>query len=533
MTDPRSRVSARSDDLGETLYNIRRMIAEDDALAAARDRLQLLRDQVEHEDSAEFLARRHGGNAALARQLAGAEIVSDLMGGATTTTNPLPSDQWPLGTLANAPDAPRPTLARAEPARNDLPRRLGSLFDELTEDLTEPGPDGGSILADFETVLAATPEPLAFAEDAPAGVADDPAGDDEEAQIRDLLSRMVRDQIAADLAPALDAHLDQARIAGIGSAMQGDLRLETREALERMERALAEMQTSLDSRLQAALSDDLPARIEADLARLSRALREEFGEGFVTAADLVRATGALGAELADRSAALRDDLVLAKQDLRAEMSAQRDSLRQDLLAGSAQLEARFDAAAEGLRADLTRDAALLRADMLSSLPAIAQAEIDASLPDRIASELKQGLRDVVLGDLRETVQTEIESDLPERIRQELGHTLPQIRAEMDEAVRTTCDTAVTERLGALIEGSLRDQVREGVRHELEGDLAGLLRQQLQGSLREAIEGGIRAELSDMIRGELLGELGERFSRNLRIVIRREVAAALDAQMHRI
>ena len=532
MTDPRFRVSARSEDLGETLYNIRRMIAEDDALAAARDRLQLLRDQVEHEDSAEFLARRHGGNAALARQLAGAEIASDLMGPAPVA-DPAPVDAWPLGSLANAPDAPRPVPLRPEPARNDLPRRLGSLFDELADDFPDEQPEEQATAADFETVLAATPEPLTPAEVAPADIADDPAAYDEEAQIRDLLSRMVRDQISADLAPALDAHLDQARLAAIGSAMLGDLRHETTEALERIERTLAVMQAGLDARLQAALSDDLPARIEADLGRLSQALRDEFAGSFVTADELARATGALAADMADRNGALRDDLVLGTQHLRAELSAQRESLRQDLLAGSAQIEARLDAAADGLRADLTRDAERLRADILSSLPAIAQAEMDATLPDRIAAELQQGLRDVVLGDLRETVQTEIETDLPERIRQEVGRTLPQIRADLDEAVRTTCDTAVTERLDALVEGSLRDQVRESVRHELEGDLAGLLRQQLQGSLREAIEGGIRAELSDMIRGELLGELGERFSRNLRIVIRREVAAALDAQMHRI
>ncbi|MGP9803993.1 hypothetical protein [Paracoccus sp. NSM] len=521
MTDRRFRVSARSDDLGETLYNIRRMIAEDDALAAARDRLQLLRDQVEHEDSAEFLARRHGGNAALARQLAGAEIASDLMA-SSTAADALPVEAWPLGSLANAPDAPRPAVVRPEPARNDLPRRLGSLFDELTDDFPEEQPEVIATAPDFETVLATTPEPLP----APAAVADDATDDlvgaEEEAQIRDLLSQLVREQVSADLEPALQAYLDPDRLAGIGAAMLGDLRHDTTEALDRMERALADMQAGLDARLGAALSDDLMARLEADLARHSQMLREEFGERFVAAADLVRATGVLGADLADRTGALRDDLVLAAQGLRAEIAAEAAILRQEAEARAAQDDARFDATAAGLRADL-----------LAALPAMTQAEIEATLPDRIAAELQRGLRDVVLGDLRETVQTEIETDLPERIRQEMGRTLPQLRAEMDESLKATCESAVSERMGALVEGSLREQVRDSVRHELEDDLAELMRQQLQGSLREAIEGGIRAELSDMIRGELLGELGERFSRNLRIVIRREVAAALDAQMHRI
>jgi len=46
------------------------------------------------------------------------------------------------------------------------------------------------------------------------------------------------------------------------------------------------------------------------------------------------------------------------------------------------------------------------------------------------------------------------------------------------------------------------------------------------------EQSIRDLLRDMIQEELHGELGQRFARNLRAVIRREVAAAIDDQIDR-
>ncbi|WCR03561.1 hypothetical protein [Paracoccus saliphilus] len=45
--------------------------------------------------------------------------------------------------------------------------------------------------------------------------------------------------------------------------------------------------------------------------------------------------------------------------------------------------------------------------------------------------------------------------------------------------------------------------------------------------------GVRSQIREMIQGELQGELGQRFSRNLRIVIRREIAAAIDDQFDRV
>ncbi|WP_374301902.1 hypothetical protein [Paracoccus sp. (in: a-proteobacteria)] len=71
MADPRfSQNAARlSEDIGDVLTAIRRMIADDDALSTARDHIRAKHKGVVQDDAGDFLARRHGGNAALARQM--------------------------------------------------------------------------------------------------------------------------------------------------------------------------------------------------------------------------------------------------------------------------------------------------------------------------------------------------------------------------------------------------------------------------------------------------------------------------------
>ncbi|MFD2815457.1 hypothetical protein ACFSYD_15535 [Paracoccus aerius] len=71
MADPRfSQNAARlSEDIGDVLTAIRRMIADDDALSSARDSIRADRTGLVQDDAGEFLARRYGGNAALARQM--------------------------------------------------------------------------------------------------------------------------------------------------------------------------------------------------------------------------------------------------------------------------------------------------------------------------------------------------------------------------------------------------------------------------------------------------------------------------------
>lgn len=71
MADPRmSQNAARlSEDIGDVLSAIRRMIADDDALSDARDRVRSERSGLIQDDAGDFLARRYGGDAALARQM--------------------------------------------------------------------------------------------------------------------------------------------------------------------------------------------------------------------------------------------------------------------------------------------------------------------------------------------------------------------------------------------------------------------------------------------------------------------------------
>lgn len=109
MVDPRLSQSATrlSEDIGDVLSAIRRMIAEDEALSSTRDRLRAERDALDsliqsdtiHEDAGEFLARRYGGNAALARQLVHVPA---------QVSPPAAEENWPLGEDANAADAARP-----------------------------------------------------------------------------------------------------------------------------------------------------------------------------------------------------------------------------------------------------------------------------------------------------------------------------------------------------------------------------------------------------------------------------------------
>lgn len=141
MAEPTPQSAARlSEDIGDVLTAIRRLIADDEALSKSRDKLRSDRSAAIDEDAAEFLARRYGGNAALARRLARHD----------GEDAPRDGDHWPLGRLANNPTAARPHAERAaaaqirrheepdgagkapsandgQPPQNDLARTLAAL----------------------------------------------------------------------------------------------------------------------------------------------------------------------------------------------------------------------------------------------------------------------------------------------------------------------------------------------------------------------------------------------------------------------
>ncbi|WEF23636.1 hypothetical protein [Paracoccus sp. S3-43] len=117
MADPRlSQNAARlSEDIGDVLSAIRRMIADDDALSSARDNIRAERSSLVQDDAGEFLARRYGGNAALARQMV------------ETAVRPVPAPVVPEP--EPAPAVPQFILrAKPEvvPATNVSPLRLGA-----------------------------------------------------------------------------------------------------------------------------------------------------------------------------------------------------------------------------------------------------------------------------------------------------------------------------------------------------------------------------------------------------------------------
>lgn len=117
MADPRfSQNAARlSEDIGDVLTAIRRMIADDDALSSARDSIRAERNGLVQDDAGEFLARRYGGNAALARQMV------------ETAARPVPAAAAPEP--EPAPPIPQFILrARPEaaPAASVSPLRLGA-----------------------------------------------------------------------------------------------------------------------------------------------------------------------------------------------------------------------------------------------------------------------------------------------------------------------------------------------------------------------------------------------------------------------
>lgn len=136
MSDPRSSQNAArlSEDIGDVLSAIRRLIAEDEAIAPAHD--PRASGATIDEDAGDFLARRYGGNSALARRLAGTSDgdaairhrparPAEVIGRSHRETEASDTDQgevWPLGQLANSPGAARPVPPVPETPMPSVPR---------------------------------------------------------------------------------------------------------------------------------------------------------------------------------------------------------------------------------------------------------------------------------------------------------------------------------------------------------------------------------------------------------------------------
>ena len=182
MADPRfSQNAARlSEDIGDVLTAIRRMIADDDALSSARDSIRADRNGLVQDDAGEFLARRYGGNAALARQMV------------ETAVRPAPAPA--VEEVVETPPVPQFILrARPEvvPPADAAPLRLGA--ERRVEQPETPKPSGWRSwlrpeLREAAPQVEAAPAPAA---DSFSALVDDSAEDEDDfAEAFDWKARM-------------------------------------------------------------------------------------------------------------------------------------------------------------------------------------------------------------------------------------------------------------------------------------------------------------------------------------------------------
>jgi hypothetical protein len=270
MGDPRfSQNAARlSEDIGDVLTAIRRMIADDDALSSARDSIRADRTGLVQDDAGEFLARRYGGNAALARQMvetavrpAPAPAMEEVV-----ETPPVPqfilrarpeivpsADAAPLRLGAERrveqPEAPkasgwrswlRPELREAAPQVEAAPAPVADSFSALVDDSAEDEDDFAEAfdwkarmrpeIEEPKPVILAAPKPSEqrisgwvmspdhAAVDTVAHLAAEAAAfdaeqraeaehEDEDRAIRELLREMVQEELNGELGQRFSANL--------------------------------------------------------------------------------------------------------------------------------------------------------------------------------------------------------------------------------------------------------------------------------------------------------------------------------------
>lgn len=443
MSDPRTTQNAArlSEDIGDVLSAIRRLIAEDEALAEVRPGRA---DDAIDEDAGDFLARRYGGNAALARRLAGSEEA----GGAgyrqparlaevvardaeDEFQDEVDGDSWPLGSLANAPEAARPALVAA-------PQAAAARI--LRHDIAEERVAAPRVQNDLARSLSAS-------------LREDSAAPQHEDRVPGLSLAAV----------PLPAEATFQRAAGVdGGAPPSFVTPLRLDAARRVPAAHDE--TPAASRNSSGWRSWI--RPEPPLQR-----RVIFAPPVVQMADEPRAAAATTeedgfAEAFDWKARMRPDPVATAPEAAPEDPAGADS-------------------------------PVLRAVRRSGW-----VDADAHSAEQPAPAAREA-------DLAQTAG------------------VPHRQAAFSE-VMEALDSADAEAVSEAV--SLAPEAAQATA-DIQAPAAG------QGALAEAPpeadEESIRELLRDMIREELHGELGERFSRNLRAVIRREVASAIEDFLDRV
>lgn len=485
MADPRlSQNAARlSEDIGDVLTAIRRLIAEDEALTAARDRLGAERaasPTAIDEDAGEFLARRYGGNAALARHMAcgsdagegavGYQKPARLAASVAQSEDPeaCSADDtiWPLGSVANGPDAARPH----GPGR-------------ISKDRVQPGVAPQIMRHDMDQDTEAHSHPQT------------PAARNELARTLSADMRRGGTEDTITMVPRLRPVLSSRQMDTATHAPP--LRLDAGR------RVVAESDQKDSSGWRAWLRPEAQPEREAEKSIAHASAKSDMG---VMVQPSIEGDDDDFAEAFDWKARMRPDLIFAPVAAPSMVSA-----------GTLEDETKEDCAAVSAHESDADD----NAEIAGGFAAFV-------LPD--ALPIYEDDDDDQADDLSQT------SDFDEVIA-------AMERADAAMSARGFENTAVSENVdlvastAAVADEGSESSIGWGERETQVEVTTGLSDpvsyDTVTGLSPDEEEQSIRDLLREMIQEELHGELGERFSRNLRAVIRREVASAIDDQLDRL
>lgn len=468
MADPNGQSAARlSEDIGDVLTAIRRLIAEDEALVAARDRLRgdgsASSEAILGEDAAEFLARRYGGNAALARRLV--RVVEQ--------SNASEEEAWPLGQLANGQDAARP-LHAAKP-RYDEEAAAPDVTAEIPQRAAVPQNDlvrTMSLLGGVPSASSATAPAVEPLMDAPQEIP---------AFLRNAPSPL---QPVPKSVPPL--RLEAARRAPPETGWRAWLRAEPRTVAEP---DLPEVSTEAEAEVVAVMPEVVePAPVDP----IAEAMTP--GQAFAAMVDDEDDF----AEAFDWKARMRPEPIEAVKEEAEQISS--PVLSTAPAYDPVVVPMIRAAAAEPHQADI---------------PSV----ISAAIHD--VAQVDDGVDAFATSTCADSPQPQVEHLAEVRI--EPVQLAEPSAEQITDMVEDTAEIAVP---AAPTENSIDPDPRgvPAAPAAAASTITGLSLEEEEKSIREL--------LREMIQEELHGELGQRFSRNLRAVIRREVAAAIDDQMDR-
>lgn len=118
------------------------------------------------------------------------------------------------------------------------------------------------------------------------------------------------------------------------------------------------------------------------------------------------------------------------------------------------------------------------------------------------------------------VHADVENDIIETGKEKAMQTAKQDNTVIDTSATAKVDLRDTSSAKV---SSLKDTAKV-----VSDDIGSLFGPAIEDDVK-----GVRSQIRELIQCEMQGELGQRFSRNLRIVIRREIAAAIDDQFDRV